>query len=168
MACADPRLCRSRSVMPAISRTAASNAGWLAFDGLWKPLTLRTNCRAAAEISSDVTRASLRRRTLMLRHISGRIILHFGNSEAEAQFAGDLEPAIACISRVGEEPMWRSPQPEVSESGRGPLRQIPQNSRPTHGAHSDRLPGTGARRCIFRTTRLRLLRTRSVRGRAAR
>ena len=59
----------SLSVAAAISWTAASKAGWLIFDGLWDPLTLRTNCRAAAEISSGVTGASGRRRTLMLRHI---------------------------------------------------------------------------------------------------
>src|SRR6266849_1594761 len=98
--------------MPAISRTAASNAGWLAFDGLWKPLTLRTNCRAAAEISSGVTKASLRRRTLMLRHIAGRIIL-YSELEAKGQLTGDLEPAIACVCWVGEEPSRRNAQPEV-------------------------------------------------------
>ena len=53
----------------AISSTARSNACWLAFDGLWKPLILRTNWSAAAWYSSAVGACSGRRRTLMLRHI---------------------------------------------------------------------------------------------------
>src|SRR4051812_35845630 len=44
-------------------------------DGLCVPLTLRTNWRAAAEISSGVTGVSGRRRTLMLRHIVIRAIM---------------------------------------------------------------------------------------------
>src|SRR2546425_35939 len=42
----------------AIASTAAKKAASLAFDGLLKPLTLRTNCNAAARISSSVAGGS--------------------------------------------------------------------------------------------------------------
>src|SRR5271157_439881 len=52
-----------------IASTAASNARSLAFDGLLKPLTLRTNCNAAARISSSVTGGSKLKRILMFLHM---------------------------------------------------------------------------------------------------
>src|SRR5436309_543122 len=60
-----------RSVLQtaAISSTAARNAASLAFDGLVKPLTLRTNCNEAARISSSVTGGSKLYSVLMFRHI---------------------------------------------------------------------------------------------------
>jgi hypothetical protein len=42
----------------------------LAFDGLLKPLTLRTNCKEAARISSSVTGGAKLKRILMFLHIS--------------------------------------------------------------------------------------------------
>ena len=54
----------------AISSTAPSNAAWLAYDGLLKPVTLRTNCRAAASISSSVAGGSKWYSGLMFRHMA--------------------------------------------------------------------------------------------------
>src|SRR2546430_15293242 len=51
-----------------ISSTAPSNAASCLEVGLLKPLTLRTNWRAAARISSSVATSSAWRRVLMLRH----------------------------------------------------------------------------------------------------
>ena len=56
-------------VVAAISSTAARNAASLAFDGLLKPLTLRTNCNEAARISSSVAGGSKLKRLLMFLHI---------------------------------------------------------------------------------------------------
>jgi hypothetical protein len=50
-----------------ISSTAVSTAAAFAFDGTRYPLTLRTNCNAAARTSSSVVVSS--RNGLMLRHI---------------------------------------------------------------------------------------------------
>src|SRR4051794_18861747 len=55
--------------MCAISRTARSNAAWLASDGLVVPLTLRTYCNAAAETSSRVAGGSKLFNGRMLRHM---------------------------------------------------------------------------------------------------
>jgi hypothetical protein len=52
----------------AISSTAARNATSLAFDGLLKPLTFRTNCNEAARVSSAVTGGSKLKRVLMFLH----------------------------------------------------------------------------------------------------
>src|SRR5947208_8629713 len=60
---------RSRLATAAISSTAARNAASLAFDGLLKPLTLRTNCNEAARISSSVAGGSKLKRLLMFLHI---------------------------------------------------------------------------------------------------
>src|SRR5438094_3157646 len=49
---------------------AAWNAASFAFDGLLKPLTLRTNCNEAARISSSVTGGAKLKRILMFLHIS--------------------------------------------------------------------------------------------------
>src|SRR2546425_1097321 len=49
----------------AIASTAARNAASLAFDGLLKPLTLRTNCNEAARISSSVTGGSKLKRVCL-------------------------------------------------------------------------------------------------------
>src|SRR5579864_4099228 len=48
---------------------AARKAGSLAFEGLVKPLILRTNCSEAARISSSVTGGSKLKRILIFRHI---------------------------------------------------------------------------------------------------
>jgi uncharacterized protein len=64
----------SFKVAAAISTTAASKASWFTLEGLFIPLTLRTNCNAAAEISAGVTGASGWRRTLMLLHM---ILSHY-------------------------------------------------------------------------------------------
>jgi len=56
-------------VTAATASTAASNAAWLAWDGFVDPLTLRTNCSAAAWISSGVVGGSKWWRTRMLRHM---------------------------------------------------------------------------------------------------
>lgn len=58
---------KRRSVDVAISCTAASKAAWFFLEGLRIPLTLRTNCNAAAAISS--CEACDLPRTLMLRHM---------------------------------------------------------------------------------------------------
>ena len=52
-----------------ISSTAATNAASFAFDGLLKPLTFRTNCNAAARISSSVTGGAKLKRILIFLHI---------------------------------------------------------------------------------------------------
>ena len=67
------RASRSRWEDAAISSTHASNATRLARDGTRYPLTLRTNCSAAARTSSSVTAASGRRNVLMLRHMDGTV-----------------------------------------------------------------------------------------------
>jgi hypothetical protein len=60
---------RSRRVeAPAMSSMAALKAASLAFDGWWKPVIFRTNCREAARTSSGVTGGSKLKRVLMLRH----------------------------------------------------------------------------------------------------
>src|SRR2546426_4085067 len=59
----------------AISSTTARNAASLAFDGLLKPLTFRTNCNEAARISSSVTGGSKLKSVLMFLHISVTSIL---------------------------------------------------------------------------------------------
>src|SRR2546423_14365201 len=56
-----------------ISSTAPSNAASCLEEGLLKPLTLRTNWRAAARISSAVATSSAWRRGLMLRHTPATI-----------------------------------------------------------------------------------------------
>ena len=53
----------------AISSTAARNAASLAFEGVLKPLTLRTYCNEAARISSSLTGGSKLKSVLMFRHI---------------------------------------------------------------------------------------------------
>lgn len=53
----------------ATSSTAAKNTASLAFDGLLKPLTFRTNCSAAALISSSVTGGSKLNSGLMFLHM---------------------------------------------------------------------------------------------------
>ena len=60
----------------AISSTAARNAASLAFEGLLKPLTFLTNCRAAARISSSVTGGSKLKRVLMFLHTGITSIFH--------------------------------------------------------------------------------------------
>lgn len=52
----------------ATSSTALAKATALAFDGVLKPLSFRTNCRDAAQISSSVAGGSKLNSVLMLRH----------------------------------------------------------------------------------------------------
>src|SRR5438067_1105844 len=61
---------RSLLATAAISSTAVRNAASLAFDGLLKPLIFRTNCNAAACISSSVTGGSKLKRVLIFLHTS--------------------------------------------------------------------------------------------------
>src|SRR5579864_5773836 len=56
----------------AISSTATSNAASCRDDGLENPLTLRTNWRAAARISSSVATTSAWRSVLMLLHMANK------------------------------------------------------------------------------------------------
>src|SRR5215472_1273349 len=60
-----------RAEAPVMSSIAASKASSLAFDGWWKPVIFRTNCREAARTSSGVTGGSKLKRVLMLRHTVG-------------------------------------------------------------------------------------------------
>ena len=53
----------------ATSSTARLNASSLAFDGLVKPLILRTNCSDAAWTSSSVTGGAKLKSGRMLRHM---------------------------------------------------------------------------------------------------
>jgi hypothetical protein len=53
----------------ATSSTALSKASSLTRDGLRYPLTFRTNCNAAARISSSVTGISVLRNVFILRHM---------------------------------------------------------------------------------------------------
>jgi hypothetical protein len=53
----------------ATSSTARSKACWLSLDGLLKPLSLRTNCRDAARISSSVAGGSKLNKVLMFLHM---------------------------------------------------------------------------------------------------
>src|SRR2546429_7293856 len=48
-----------------ISSTARSNATWLIFEGVLKPLSFRTNCTEALRISSSVAGGSKLKRVLM-------------------------------------------------------------------------------------------------------
>lgn len=57
-----------------IAATASSNAAWFAWDGFVLPLTLRTNCSAAASISSGVVGGAKWWRTRMLRHMEPSIL----------------------------------------------------------------------------------------------
>jgi hypothetical protein len=57
--------------LDATSSTARLNAASLANEGLLKPLTLRTNCSAAARTSSSVTGGSKLKRSFIFRHITG-------------------------------------------------------------------------------------------------
>lgn len=59
---------RSRFDAALISSTAALNASSLTREGLRYPLTLRTNCSAAASISSSAGGPSALRSVFMLRH----------------------------------------------------------------------------------------------------
>src|SRR6266513_1521525 len=63
-------LSSNRCDATAISSTATSKAASCRDDGLTNPLTLRTNCLAAARISSSVATTSEWRRVLMLRHMA--------------------------------------------------------------------------------------------------
>ena len=56
----------------ATSFTADWNASSFAFEGLLKPVILRTNCREAARISSLLTGGSKLKSVLILRHINRR------------------------------------------------------------------------------------------------
>lgn len=60
---------RSRADAREISSTAAANEASFAFDGLVKPLILRTNWSDAARISSSVTGGSKLKSVLMFLHI---------------------------------------------------------------------------------------------------
>ena len=60
----------------ATSRTARSNASWLAWDGCVEPDTLRTYCSAAACTSSRVAGGSKLCRVLMLRHMPSGYVDH--------------------------------------------------------------------------------------------
>src|SRR5260221_10582642 len=60
----------SRRATSATSSTARSNASSFAFDGLVKPLSLRTNWTAEARISSSVAGGSKLNNVLILRHMS--------------------------------------------------------------------------------------------------
>lgn len=53
----------------ATSSIAAMKASSFAFEGLVKPLILRTNCSEAARTSSGVTGGSKLKRVLIFRHI---------------------------------------------------------------------------------------------------
>src|SRR6266480_7714223 len=67
---------RKMLVTAAISSTAARNAASFAFDGLLKPLTLRTNCNEAARSSSSVAGGSKSKRLLMVLHICVTSLCH--------------------------------------------------------------------------------------------
>src|SRR5438270_3044063 len=53
-----------------MSSTARSNASAFAFDGCVKPLSLRTNCRAASRTSASVAGGSKLKSVRMLRHMA--------------------------------------------------------------------------------------------------
>src|SRR5713101_9586503 len=71
----------------AISSTAARNAASLAFDGLLKPLTFRTNCSEAARISSSVTGGSKLKRVLMFLHMVAPRLVRAGGCLFRAKLA---------------------------------------------------------------------------------
>src|ERR1700722_14272880 len=58
-----------RAEAAVISSTAASNWAWLAWEGLVKPLILRTNCSEALRISSSVSGGSKLKSIFMFRHM---------------------------------------------------------------------------------------------------
>ena len=60
---------RRRAEMAATSSTAARNKASLAFDGLLKPVILRTNCSEAARTSSGVTGGSKLKSVLIFLHM---------------------------------------------------------------------------------------------------
>src|SRR5689334_24094576 len=76
----------------ATSSTARSNAASFAFEGLWKPESLRTNCSEAARTSSSVTGGSKLNSVLMLRHMADRFLEEVGNEGRHA-------PAVFIVRR---------------------------------------------------------------------
>src|ERR1700687_4581372 len=67
-------VCKDASSFRAAAETSAaaqSKPATLAFDGVLKPESLRTNCTAEAWISSSVAGGSKLNSVLMLRHIVG-------------------------------------------------------------------------------------------------
>src|SRR5690606_4460006 len=64
---------RSQAETRATSSTAASKTASLTFDGLVKPLILRTYCSAAARISSSVAGGSKLKSGRMFLHMGGRL-----------------------------------------------------------------------------------------------
>src|SRR6266446_3731791 len=66
---------------------AARNATSLTFDGLLKPLTFLTNCRAAARISSSVTGGAKLKRVLMFLHMASPRLVRAGGCLIRAKLA---------------------------------------------------------------------------------
>src|SRR2546429_468897 len=108
-----------------ISSTASSKARWLAAEGRWMPLTLRTNCSAAASISSGGAAPSGSRSRLMLRHTHERYP------------APDL---AGPVSAAGQ----RAPEPAAGRRPAGPLDAQPD--APDRGQADRVLGGAAGRR----------------------
>src|SRR5579863_897250 len=82
--------CSRREAAAATSSIAPRKAASLAFEGLLKPLILRTNCSEAAWISSSVTGGSKLKRILMLRHMR----ITSGSHSVELRPTGQPRAAI--------------------------------------------------------------------------
>lgn len=64
-------------MISAISAIARSNGSEVRLVGVCTPLTLRTNCRAAASISAEVATGCKPRKVVMFRHISQTLVQPF-------------------------------------------------------------------------------------------
>src|SRR5438477_10738783 len=84
---------RSWSDARLTASTAASNASAFFVVGSLTPLTLRTNCRAAARISSSPATPSTVRSRLMLRHMTFLLLCERQADARLGQRVGGLEQA---------------------------------------------------------------------------
>src|SRR5712692_1676688 len=113
-----------------ISSTAPSKAASCLAVGLVKPLTLRTNWRAAARISSSVATSSAWRRVLMLRHTSATIDGEGSAAAGRRQLGkvGRREPArikTGSLEHRGRQ-AFIAPLGEVSHWVRARGHQLPE------------------------------------------
>src|ERR1700733_2845375 len=74
--------------------TAISNWAWLAWEGLVKPLILRTNCSEALRISSSVTGGSKLNSIFMFRHMGTHLWI-FRHAGAGLRCLSLYEPAVS-------------------------------------------------------------------------
>src|SRR4029453_13551618 len=96
------------------SPTARLNAGSFAFDGLVKPLSFRTNCRADARTSASVAGGLKLCRVLMFRHMgapAGYLATSALSGKGSVKLAATFgqRPGRRKISRRRVDPACRRP-----------------------------------------------------------